>query len=120
MRTMTYDSIAKLCHAVNKAYCEALGDTSQVSWDSTQDWQKNSTASGVEFHMTSKGHSPEHGHNNWYREKERDGWKYGEEKNVELKTHPCMKPYSELPVEQRAKDHIFKAICDFFKEEYVN
>lgn len=26
-------SVARICHEVNRAYCEALGDTSQVSWE---------------------------------------------------------------------------------------
>jgi RyR domain len=39
-----------------------------------------------------------------------DGWIYGVEKDAESKTHPCLLPYAELPVEQRRKDALFRAI----------
>jgi hypothetical protein len=27
------------------------------------------------------------------------------------RTHPCIKPYDDLPVEQKAKDYMFKAVA---------
>ena len=39
-----------------------------------------------------------------------DGWTHGEVKDVEAKTHPCLVPFSALPVEQQAKDFIFRAV----------
>ena len=42
--------------------------------------------------------------------KEEKGWKYGEIKDEKAKTHHCMVPFSELPVEQQAKDFIFRAV----------
>jgi hypothetical protein len=35
---------------------------------------------------------------------------YGEVKDAEKKTHPCIVPYKDLPPEQQAKDHLFKAV----------
>jgi hypothetical protein len=118
MNRMTYVEIAKLCHKVNKEYCESLGDNSQVEWDACPEWQKDSAINGVEYHMITPNATPKTSHESWLKQKENAGWKYGDEKNVELKTHPCMVPYEKLPLAQRSKDHIFKAICDFFKEEY--
>ena len=43
--------------------------------------------------------------------KRADGWKYGTVKDVKNKKHPCFVSYEYLPVEQRAKDYIFRAIC---------
>jgi len=37
------------------------------------------------------------------------GWKYGAVKDADKKEHPCFVPYEELPKEQQAKDHLFKA-----------
>jgi hypothetical protein len=108
--------IAELCHEVNKAYCEALGDTSQASWNKAPDWQRQSAVNGVDFHLQTNPTSPADSHNSWLKEKEADGWKYGEVKDAEKKEHPCFVPYEQLPKEQKAKDYIFKAICDFFKE----
>ena len=43
-------------------------------------------------------------HDRWVRDKERDGWHYGPERNDEQKLHPLMVPWEELPDEQRDKD----------------
>jgi hypothetical protein len=43
-------------------------------------------------------------------QKKREGWVYGEEKNAEEKTHPCMVPYDQLPKEQQFKDALFGAV----------
>ena len=37
---MNNEDIARVAHQVNKAYCEALGDTSQPDWENAPDWQK--------------------------------------------------------------------------------
>lgn len=115
---MTYVEIAKLCHKVNKEYCRALGDVSQPEWDSAPEWQKESALKGVGYHMSTDGATPEGSHESWLRQKHNEGWTYGPIKDVEKKVHPCFVPYKDLPAAQRAKDHIFKAICDFFKGGY--
>jgi hypothetical protein len=106
--------IAKLCHEVNRAYCESIGDFSHLEWEKSPDWQKNSAIDGVKFHLNNET-TPERSHRNWMTHKAADGWKYGPVKNEKKKTHPCMLPYDELPQEQRTKDYIFKAVCDYFK-----
>lgn len=32
------------------------------------------------------------------------GWTYGEQRNDELKTHPCLVPYEELPDSEKEYD----------------
>lgn len=104
------EAIARIAHNVNAAYCQALGDNSQVSWEDAPDWQKESAISGVMFHMNNPQAGPDHSHNEWMRHKEAEGWKYGAVKDAEKKEHPCFLPYDQLPSEQKAKDYIFKAI----------
>lgn len=106
---LTTTQIAKVAHEVNKAYCEAIGDLSQRAWDQSPAWQRESVLNGVEFHQTTNV-TPEESHINWLEEKVREGWVYGEIKDAEKKTHPCVKPYAELPLEQRVKDHLFRSI----------
>lgn len=108
------EQVAKVCHNVNKAYCESIGDNSQPSWDDAPQWQKDSAMNGVDFHMRNDV-TPEQSHENWMKEKIETGWVYGEIKDPDNKTHPCMIPYNELPVEQRTKDYLFKAVVDSFK-----
>lgn len=108
------EQIAKICHGVNKAYCETIGDFSQPAWEDAPDWQKDSAINGVKFHLENET-TPEMSHENWLKQKIEEGWVYGKEKNPELKTHPCIMRYSELPKYQRTKDSLFKAIVDSFK-----
>jgi len=113
---MNKEKIAKVCHEVNRAYCEALGDTSQTSWEDAPQWQIDSAISGVEFVSDNADAPASWSHDNWLAEKKLAGWKYGPEKNAELKEHPCFVPYEELPVEQQAKDYIFKAVVTQLKD----
>lgn len=110
----TTDHIAELCHNANRAYCTSMGDNSQPLWVDAPEWQKASARQGVRFHLQNQT-TPEQSHENWLKQKVEEGWVYGQVKDPEAKTHPCMVPYDQLPPEQRAKDFIFKAICDTFK-----
>lgn len=103
------DRIARVCHEVNRAYCEALGDTSQVAWENAPEWQCSSARLGVDMHL-SGNFGPEASHASWMDQKLADGWKYGPEKDVNKKEHPCLVPFSQLPREQQAKDYIFRAV----------
>lgn len=105
---MNEEAIAKVAHEINAAFCQAIGDNSQPTWVDAPDWQKESAVNGVRFHLENPNADASASHENWLKEKVTDGWVYGEEKNPELKTHPCCVPYDELPMEQRAKDYLFK------------
>ena len=100
-------SIAIICHNVNRAYCQALGDASQPTWADAPQWQRESAILGVELHMTHPEDGPEASHVSWLAAKVADGWKYGPVKNAEKKEHPCCVTYNQLPVAQQAKDFIF-------------
>jgi hypothetical protein len=114
---LTVQEIARVCHEVNRAYCDAIKeDPPQVPWDEAPDWQKNSAVKGVEFKLQNLRATPEEMHNSWYAEKVRDGWKYGPVKNPDKKEHHCMVGYDSLPLEQRAKDHLFSAVVRTLSE----
>jgi hypothetical protein len=108
--------IAKVCHEANRAYCQSIGDHSQPSWEDAPNWQKESAVNGV-YYVSNNECTPEQAHENWMKQKLEDGWVFGVVKDPEKKTHPCIIPYSELPVEQRSKDYIFRAIVNAFKGE---
>lgn len=107
---MTVEQIAEVCHEANRAYCKSIGDNSQPTWEDAPDWQKKSAVTGVQYHLDNPNSKPEDSHNSWLKEKEADGWKYGEVKNPETKEHPCYVPYNELPIEQQKKDYLFLGI----------
>lgn len=107
---MTTTDIASVCHEANRAYCLTHGDTSQPPWHLAAEWQRQSVINGVQFHLDNPDASPNQSHDNWLKEKEATGWKYGKAKDLKCKEHPCCVPYDELPKEQKAKDALFKAI----------
>ena len=106
---------AKIAHEVNRAYCESIGDDSQVAWELAPEWQKQSAVKGIELHWTARMSGqelpPSASHDSWLKEKLDTGWKYGPTKNVEAKEHPCCVPYDELPLEQKTKDYLFGAVA---------
>lgn len=110
MNEITYDAIARVAHEANRAYCTAIGDDSQVAWEAAPEWQRTSALNGVKYHVEHPGARPEDSHDNWLAEKEAEGWKHGEVKDVNAKTHPAFLPYWELPIEQRIKDALFIAV----------
>lgn len=108
--------MARVVHEINRAYCESQGDHSQVAWEEAPEWQKISARLGVKLHLHNPNSTPADSHASWYAEKIKDGWKYGEVKDVEKKEHPCMVPFDQLPVAQQAKDFIFRAAVHALKD----
>lgn len=109
------ESIAKVCHEANKGWCEAYGDDSQKSWYEAEQWQRDSAISGVKFKLENPEAADDAQHNAWMAEKIEQGWKFGEVKDAELKTHPCIVPFNELPLFQQKKDKLFCAIVEALK-----
>ena len=111
---MQLDDIARVCHEVNRAYCQALGDNSQPEWKDAPQWQRESARMGVDLH-TMGDFGPEASHISWMKNKLDEGWKYGPVKDADLKEHPCIVPFGQLPREQQAKDFIFRAVVHALK-----
>lgn len=43
-------------------------------------------------------------HEVWAKMRLEEGWVYGEKRNDDLKTNPCIVPYEDLPEEEKAYD----------------
>lgn len=43
-------------------------------------------------------------HEVWSKNRINDGWSYGKERNDDLKTHPCLLPYDQLPESEKEYD----------------
>jgi hypothetical protein len=108
-------TVAQMCHEVNRAWCEINGDHSQVPWDQAEDWQRQSAFEGVKAAL--EGQTPEQLHESWCEMKIRDGWSYGTFKDAVKKTHPCLVPYSSLPVSQKHKGHLFRGTVKALRPE---
>ena len=110
---------AKAAHECNRAFCVATGDNSQVPWEWAEEWQKEASTNSVKAVIN--GDSPEQLHVTWCNKKHADKWKLGPVKDAVKKEHPCLVPYSDLPYQQKAKDHIYvvvvKAVLGTFDQE---
>lgn len=103
--------IAKVCHEVNRAYCETVGDTSQLPWEDAPAWQRESSINGVEHARMHPDAKPSDNHDAWLAEKVAAGWRYGPVKDPAKKEHPCLVAFTELPPEQQAKSVLFLAVA---------
>lgn len=113
---MRVEDIARVCHEANAVYCTILGDRSQPEWVDAPDWQRESAIKGVQFLLDNPDAPPSASHDSWLKEKAETGWKYGAIKDPDKKEHPCFVPYDDLPLEQRAKDHLFQAVVKALKD----
>lgn len=104
------EEAAKRAHEANRVYCESLGDETQLPWHEAPEWQRESAVAGVRSLLRSPAMSPKQQHAAWCESKRRAGWKYGDRKDAEQKTHPCLVEYAQLPEDQRMKDIIFQAV----------
>lgn len=110
---------ARATHEINRAYCQSLGDDSQAPWAEAPDWQRASAIKGVEFHLANPDADASASHDSWMAQKVADGWVYGEVKDPDKKTHPCIVPFADLPPEQQLKDVLFKATVHAIYPSFV-
>ena len=107
---LTLEQIAGICYAANRAYCKALGDDTQLPWNEALARQRRSAIDRVVIALHKPDATPEYHHNEWLREKEAGGWRYGPVEDATKREHPCMVLYDSLPAEQRRKYHMFMGI----------
>lgn len=63
-----------------------------------------------------RSNSPEELHGSWMQSYFAMGWVYGEEYDIEKKTHPDLIPYSQLGQLERDKDSVFIALCEIARQ----
>lgn len=112
---LSAEGIAKFCHQVNSDYRSLIGEGQRPSWEDASDHTRASAINGVHFVIQSASDpnpyaSAQAQHDEWLRFKLEDGWGYGEEIDEVNKKHPCVLPFSALPMEQKIKDVLFRRI----------
>jgi hypothetical protein len=83
--------------------CYQLAAGQNYNLTPTED-QLKSLKNGVKFGLQNPNATPEENHNNWMKMKISQGWVYGEEKNMEKKTHFDLVPFNELLKVEKDKD----------------
>lgn len=104
--------IATVCHQANKAWCELNEDFSQKDWFDAEQWQRDSAIKGAQFKIDNPDAPTSAQHDAWSADKIANGWVYGETKNGDKKTHPCLVSFESLPDFQQKKDKLFQAIVE--------
>lgn len=107
---MKIEQIAEVCHEANAALCRGLDDNSQKPWAEAEEWQRESAVKGVLYVIDHPDAAASAQHDAWCADKLADGWQYGEVKDADAKTHPCLVAFEKLPAGQQAKDHLFEGI----------
>ena len=102
--------IAMACHGANAAYAGSLGEKPAPPWDKMDEAHKQARCRDVLHIAENPDLGDEAAHKSWMEAKLKEGWVFGEQKDAEKKTHPCLVPYAELPKEQQFKDALFRAI----------
>lgn len=106
----TTDMIARVVHEALRAWSAANGDTGLPSWDEAPEWMHDSTRQSVAHALNNPEENGEAQHVQWLRQKQADGWVYGQVKDPVQKTHPMMVPWGDLPDFERRKDLLLQAI----------
>jgi hypothetical protein len=104
------EQVARVAHEANAALCVSIGEDSKVSWDEAPGWQRESAISSVRFLLENPDAQPRALHERWMRHKLESGWRYGQLKDAEARTHPCLVPFEQLSPGQKAKDHLFVGV----------
>jgi hypothetical protein len=107
---------SKACHEANRVLTALVKDVPvQPTWEHCGIDMQESCVKGVSFAFNNPDATPERQHEAWMRERIEQGWVFGEVKDPEKKTHPALRPYSELSEGTRLKDAVFQAIVRAFR-----
>ena len=99
----TDDQIAEGIHVMNGLLQRWHGEEPlQPDWQAAPEAMRARVVALVRGYRD--GMTPRQAHERWVEAMTADGWRYGERKDPELRTHPNMVAYSELPQAQRVKD----------------
>lgn len=113
---MSTETIAKICHAANRAYSQTLGDHTSPIWECTPVELRNSVMEGVEALKKNPTMTPEQMHEAWAQFRVKQGWKYGPRKDEKKKEHPNLVNYDQLSDREKQRDILFSAIVRSFME----
>ena len=104
------EMIAEFVHETLSVWAKLRGMPPYPSWKDAEDWMRASTIESVGYVLDNADAEAGAQHIQWMKQKQRDGWVWGEKKDAGAKTHPMIVPFSELPEDERAKDAIIIAL----------
>lgn len=106
---------AKVGHSVMQAVNDAFNLPKLPQWELCYPWYKAKIIASVEEILYS-ARSCRNMHTRWVRRMLARGWVLGEH-NRELKQHPHLKEFNDLPIEVRMRSKLFRAAIMPFRKE---
>jgi hypothetical protein len=104
---ITEEQIAKVCHEVNRAYCQALGDNSQPPWKNASALKKSNTLQAVRNYILSISAETEKSRASAEAQEIVESWVNGPEKYPDLGVTTRL---GVLPPELQAREDMFVAV----------
>jgi hypothetical protein len=111
---MDIKTVAAVCHAVNREYCQTLGDYAQSPWNKCSKEEQAGMEALVKVARDVEL-TPSALHETWRRRKSGVGWQYGSVKDDTSRRHPNMVPFDQLAPDQQRKSILFLAVVMGFK-----
>ena len=116
MNTQQIEQAAQILHNWNRAYCTTIGNPPDQPWEQISDHDRENRQKAIRFLLQHPQASPEDVHHEWARDRTEQGWTLGAVRNEDLKTHPNLVPYGELPAAQRTKGTFARTAVEFVRE----
>lgn len=109
---MKIQQIAQLCHESGRLFSKIIGAEAPPDWESLTPDEKAEIIALVDYRIENTNAPFSAQHAKWKDNKIAAGWKFGKIFNEDKKTHPCIIPYDELPINTRRADAIAVAIIN--------
>src|SRR6266704_3741830 len=105
MILLTVRQLGRLNHALRREVALIFGDgTIPPSWDDAPEWMHIESERSARKLLENPGMLAEEEHDRRVRQKITEGWKWGEVRDDEAKTHPSLVPFEKLPPGEQLKD----------------
>lgn len=114
----TLVDIAQECHTKNNELMMMNGEEQNGNWDSLDRHTKFINLKSVIKALENPDLTAKDMHDEWMNNKIADGWKFGDVKDPELKTHPLIIDYDLMKDVDKMKDQIFIDVCNKYREIY--
>lgn len=109
---------APIVHETLGVWSAANRQPRYPAWEIAPDWMKEATYESVTFVLDHPGSSDSLHHDQWMQKKIEDGWVWGPVKDGDKKTHPMLVAFEDLPIFERKKDALVKAlVLELYRQE---
>jgi hypothetical protein len=108
--TSSVEHIAHIAYDAVQTYCRTIGEDPNLPWAELPEVSREGLIAGTHAVLDGTAGTAEAQHERWCAYWIGKGWITGDVKSNELKTHPNLVTWPELPIEQRMKDVLFRAV----------